>query len=205
MLQFVIVSICHFGLVLVRSHPGATGAEWKIFSVSVPHYHCNIICMSITMSLLLFLNHIPSQNWIHGHVVSYTMRHMCCMNEMLCYDYPHWGASRGGCNENAFSQCYTSFHAIPQGKWGAGETVGRGCRRESGILCRHKCFGKYLGYLHNQASSEYVVRRFRGTRNKIPLVPWSREDPGKIHYFIYCFKNKTWRFFEITLVSNLLR
>ena len=45
LLQYDIVSICHFGSVLVRSHPGAMGVEWKILLVSCPIYHCNKICM----------------------------------------------------------------------------------------------------------------------------------------------------------------
>ena len=47
LLQYDIVSICHFGSVLVRSHPGPRTVEWKILPVSCPIYHCNKICMFI--------------------------------------------------------------------------------------------------------------------------------------------------------------
>ena len=62
---------------------------------------------------------------------------------------------------------------------------------------------KYLGYLHNQARSEYVVRRFRGTRNKIPLVTWNREDCWTVTIYSVCLKIKTWELFETLPPSHV--
>ena len=106
---------------------------------------------------------------------------------MLCGDQPLGGASRGDVMKMHLADSYISFHAIPQGKWGVRETVVslRG-HQLSTILCRQSIL-KYLGYLYSQARSQYVVRRFRGTRNESRWFHGVKKT-GWIHYFFCSFK-----------------
>ena len=61
-------------------------------------------------------------------------------DDVIIVIYPTEGRHGGVCNENAFSQGYTSFHATLHGEQDVGETVGCGWHQLSAILCR-RVFG----------------------------------------------------------------
>ena len=76
---------------------------------------------------------------------------------MYYCDTPHRGASRGGCNENAFSNATLVFMQSLTGNKTVVKLLAAG-----GTNCQPSCVAKlstkYLGYYHNQASPECVAR-----------------------------------------------
>ena len=53
---------------------------------------------------------------------------------------------------------------------------------------------KILGRYHNQSSTQYVARRFHGSRKIIPLVSWKLLDSWN-HHFIFSFEFKDFETF----------
>ena len=112
MLQYVIDYICHFCSVLVRSHPAATGAEWKnIFSfISQIPLKYNMHCLfTVGISSLNHTNHTS-----HKCHVSYTMMYTWMHAWLIVLWYtPMRGVTVGGCNENAFCNATLVFMQSP--------------------------------------------------------------------------------------------
>ena len=108
--NMITVSICHFGLVLVRSHPRDGGRVGNTPSFHVPIYHCNKTCMFIQWYLC-------SLNFIHTFICTYLFPEM--LHVIWVYDmymmYPMEGR-HGDALKMRLEKCYTSFQVVPTGK-----------------------------------------------------------------------------------------
>ena len=118
------------------------------------------------------------------------------MYDLLCYDIPHCGASRGGCNENAFCNATQVFMQSPTGNKMLENPLGAGGHQRSSSLCRPSFLPrrrKYLGYYHNQSRVEYVARRFpdrgrntvglQGTRLQVKITISTQDSSSELEDF----------------------
>ena len=119
--------------------PGATRAEWKIYSVSFPKYHCNITCNVYIQLIPSFESH---KNFIR-FICWYLVTQSCTVNVyMNCIDVinPIEGAPRGDVVKMRLTESYTNFHAIPHGEREADETVCCRWQQRSRFLRRYPFF-----------------------------------------------------------------
>ena len=128
------------------------------------------------------MNHKFSFNEFTHKLLVVTIIYVMWMDVMLWLTPPR--GVTGDVMKMRLAKSYTSFHAIPQGKWDASETVGCGWHQRSRILCR-RTFMKDHGCLQSQATIKYAVGRFRERGIKIPLVPWSKKIAGIIIHLLF--------------------
>ena len=106
---------------------------------------------------------------------------------MSCCGWPHWGVSRGDVIKMRLAKATLVFMQSPTGnKLVVKLLAAGGANGQDSCGAKFSSHPKYLGCYHNQTSTEYVARRFRGSRNKIPLVSWTKKTARSL--FIVSFE-----------------